>query len=87
MINRSAPTASPKIALTNREISVLDQIRPEKDTKAPKDLSCYILKIAKLGGYLARTNDPPPGNMVMWRGWARLNDIMLGTTITTETYG
>ena len=87
MINRSAPTASPKIALTNREIIVLDQIRPEKDTKAPKDLSCYIIKIAKLGGYLARTNDPPPGNMVMWRGWTRLNDIMLGTTITTETCG
>ncbi len=44
------------------EITVLDQIRPEKDTSLSKDLSCYILKIARLGGYLAQTSDPPPGN-------------------------
>ncbi|WP_207953825.1 hypothetical protein [Sinorhizobium meliloti] len=28
-------------------------------------LSRYVIKIAKLGGYLARAHDPPPGNTVM----------------------
>ena len=31
-----------------------------------------------MGGYLARASDPPPGNMVMWRGLARLTDIVIG---------
>jgi len=28
-------------------------------------------------GYLARANDAPPGNTVMWRGVSRLTDIEL----------
>jgi hypothetical protein len=34
--------------------------------------------IARLGGYLARANDPPPGNMVIWRGLSRLANIEFG---------
>jgi len=34
--------------------------------------------IARLGGYLARANDSPPGNMVIWRGLSRLTDIEMG---------
>jgi hypothetical protein len=35
-----------------------------------------------LGGYLARKHDPPPGNMVVWRGLTRLNDIGFGIAIS-----
>lgn len=31
--------------------------------------------IAKLGGFLARNSDGPPGVTVFWRGWQRLADI------------
>jgi hypothetical protein len=37
-----------------------------------------------LGGYLARHHDPPPGNMVVWRGLTRLRDITLGIAIGSE---
>jgi hypothetical protein len=37
-----------------------------------------IIKVARLGGYLALTNDPLPGNIVMWRGLSRLTDIVMG---------
>jgi hypothetical protein len=40
-----------------------------------KTLSHYLNKIARLGGYLARAHDPPPGNIVMWRGLSRLTDM------------
>jgi hypothetical protein len=40
-----------------------------------------------LGGYLARTHDPPPGNTVMWRGLTRLTDIELGYLIREEGNG
>jgi hypothetical protein len=87
MINRIAPTATPTLALTETEITVLDQIRPDIDHNLKKSLSLYLIKIARLGGYLARAQDPPPGNIVIWRGWTRLNDIVLGTTLANDTYG
>jgi len=87
MINRTAPRAPPQLALTEVEITTLDRLRPDKDANSQKSLSNYILKIARLGGYLARAHDPPPGNIVIWRGWARLTDIVLGATISNDTYG
>ena len=36
------------------------------------------------GRYLASANDPPPGNMVMWRGLSRLTDIEMGFALASE---
>lgn len=52
-----------------------------------KTLSHYLTKIARLGGYLSRTSDPPPGNTVMWRGLSRLTDIALGAMVRAEIVG
>ncbi len=52
-----------------------------------KDLSHYLLIIAKLGGYLDRSNDGPPGNIVMWRGLSRLTDIRLGFDLALGNVG
>ena len=80
MINRSVPNVAPDLALTEIEIALLDRLVPDKDhpPASVKILSVYLTKIARLGGYLARANDPPPGNTVMWRGLSRLIDIKLG---------
>ena len=80
MINRIQPDADPDIALAPVEIKVLDKLRPDK-TKSPKTLSHYLVKLAKLGGYLARNNDGPPGPTVIWRGLARLHDVVFGFQI------
>ena len=50
-------------------------------------LGRYITKLAKLGGYLGRKSDPPPGNLVVWRGLSRLNDIQLGFRLGPELVG
>ena len=80
MINRAAPNADPRLALTTGEIAILDRIVPERGQPA-KTLAAYLTKVAQLGGYLARTRDPPPGNIVMWRGLSRLTDIALGAAL------
>lgn len=89
MMNRLAPTASPLAALTKLETRVLDRLfKDEPNKKSPKaNLSSYLTKIARLGGYLARTKDPPPGNIVMWRGMSRLTDIELGFLIGVRLVG
>ena len=48
---------------------------------------CLWSNLARLGGYLARASDPPPGNMVIWRGLSRLADIQLGAAIAAESCG
>lgn len=87
MLNRTAPMAPPQIALTDVEIATLDRLRHGKEPSSKKSMAGYIVEIARLGGYLARAHDPPPGNIVIWRGWRRLNDIVLGTSIKETTYG
>ena len=89
MLNRSAPDASPDLALTEVEIGLLDHLMRDRGQKPlrRKTLSYYLTKIARLGGYLARANDPPPGNMVMWRGLSRLTDIELGAITGAKIMG
>ena len=88
MLNRSAPNAPPAVALTEAEIVLLDRLLKNSDQKRPlrKTLSHYLIKIARLGGYLARASDPPPGGTVIWRGLARLTDLEFGATIN-RSYG
>jgi len=83
MLNRSSPDAPPTLALTDAEIALLDRLVKDRN-QGPlrrRTLSHYLIKIARLGGYLARANDPPPGNMVMWRGLSRFTDIELGFSL------
>jgi hypothetical protein len=87
MLNRSAPDVPPTLALTATEIGVLDRLVNDKPKARQKTLSHYLIKIARLGGYLARASDPPPGNTVMWRGLSRLTDIALGAMVGVEFVG
>jgi Transposase DNA-binding/Transposase DDE domain len=88
MINRVAPDAPPQSALTETEITVIDRaVRDRPTIPAERTLSRYLMKVACLGGYLARARDRPPGNIVMWRGWSRLMDIMLGVDLMQPKCG
>jgi Transposase DNA-binding/Transposase DDE domain len=80
MLQRSTSDAPTSIAFTDTECQLLDLLVPDqaKSRSPKKSLSSYIIKVARLGGYLARASDPPPGNTVMWRGLSRLTDIVLG---------
>jgi hypothetical protein len=88
MVGRFNPQERPEAALTKTEITLLDKlISSEEDTDAGPSVGRYLLKIARLGGYLARASDPPPGNMVMWRGVSRLTDIHLGFLLAKGDVG
>jgi hypothetical protein len=88
MLNRTRSDAAPKEAFTDLDQYLLDELVPNKGTtpSAPS-LSHYIIKLARLGGYLARAHDPPPGNTVIWRGMSRLTDIELGIMIGVQLVG
>lgn len=92
MTNRTTPDAPAETVLTGTEIEILDQLTantaPRNAVPAPeRTISHYLGAIARLGGYLARANDPPPGNMVLWRGLTRLTDIHLGYELHNRVVG
>jgi hypothetical protein len=89
MLNRALPSEIPVCALTLAEISVIDQIamRAGRTPAQIPKLTDYLCEIARLGGYLTRRHDPPPGNMIMWRGWSRLMDIQLGVELAAVGCG
>ncbi|MET3473634.1 hypothetical protein ABIC78_004189 [Novosphingobium sp. 1529] len=83
MAARADPEASPTVAFTASEIIILDQLVAETGNRnaKPATLELYLIKLARLGGYLARKADPPPGNTVIWRGIRRLADIQIGAEL------
>ena len=89
MSSRANPKSSADLAFTQMEMAILDHLVPGsvKQKQRQPDLAFYVNRLACLGGYLDRSRDPPPGNMVMWRGLARLNDIALGIRIAANFVG
>jgi hypothetical protein len=83
MSARAHPDGDPCEELRTSEITALDEIDAARPTRRLKNrtLHNYMLQIARLGGYLARNRDPPPGNTVIWRGLTRLHDITIGLQI------
>ncbi|AXC69075.1 IS4 family transposase [Salmonella enterica] len=85
MVSREYSDVPAEMALTQAECELLDNvIKDNKKTENAAPLHRYIIKLAQLGGYLARANDPPPGNTVLWRGLRRLNDILYGFELSRE---
>ena len=89
MLNRIKPDLEASLVLTELETSILDRLIPDPigHPLPAGTLSRYLIKIARLGGYLDRAKDPPPGNIVMWRGLGRLSDIALGATLQINDVG
>jgi hypothetical protein len=87
MVNRTNPKTPANVVFTETEIAILNQLAGNPRQPAPQNVSNYILAIARLGGYLKRKNDGPPGNTVLWRGLSRLTDIHLGVEISKGLVG
>jgi hypothetical protein len=83
MLQRTSPDLGADLVFTPTEIDLLTKLHNKKNPAISKlfALKDLILEIAKLGGYLARASDPPPGNQVIWRGMSRLYDFQIGATL------
>lgn len=50
----------------------------------PPPMREVVRWIAKLGGYLGRKRDPPPGTQVLWKGIQRVDDIVETASVFTN---
>jgi hypothetical protein len=87
MVSRTDPKTSADLVFTNTEIRILNHFTGDPERPPAKNVAHYVIAVAKLGGYLNRKNDGPPGNMVLWRGLTRLTDIHMGFEISKGLMG
>ncbi|MDZ4657211.1 MAG: IS4 family transposase [Bythopirellula sp.] len=87
MVHRTNPKTPVDAVFTETEIAILNHLGGNSKQTPLTNVAHYLLTIAKLGGYLNRKNDGPPGNTVLWRGLSRLTDIHLGVEISKELVG
>lgn len=88
MNQREDKEASPALVFTEDEQRLLDHfVKDRPSERRSFTVQYYLRKVAKLGGYLARKNDAPPGNIVIWRGFRKLNDLHAGFLAAWQIVG
>lgn len=75
----SSPAA--EVLLNEAERTILEKKFPEL---SDQDGKAYAVSVAKLGGYLDRGSDPPPGWQTMWKGLQKLRMWAEGYELGTE---
>jgi hypothetical protein len=86
MLRRAAPALKARLVFTPSELQILQSLHT-RNAIEKASLDCCVLQLAKLGGYLARATDPPPGPLVIWRGLSRLTDLHLGFSLVEKNCG
>ncbi|MCS3638175.1 IS4 family transposase [Salinibacter ruber] len=76
--------ASPERFLTEAEKAVLEQKYPELKGQGGK---AHAISVAKVGGYLDRSSDPPPGWQTLWKGLKKVRTWAEGYKLHAESYG
>lgn len=76
--HKHTPSACSSTVLSQVEWTVLYKKihKVNQAPNAPPTVAQALLWIAKLGGYIDRASDPPPGLISLWRGWQRLMDMV-----------
>jgi hypothetical protein len=85
LMGRAHPDLPAELLFSDLEITLLqafaDTMGGKKKLQPSARLGDAVTVVAKLGGYLDRNNDPPPGHQLMWRGFAYLQGMCLGFTL------
>jgi hypothetical protein len=86
LIARTNPSMPCSELLSELEWTVLAAklSRNGNQSATPPSIAEALISIAKLGGYLARKKDGPPGTLVLWRGWKRLMDLAEGWSMALK---
>ena len=86
LIARTDPSAPCSQFLSEQEWTVLavKSSRTRTPPAAAPTIAEALVWIARLGGYLARKSDGPPGTLALWRGWKRLTDLTEGWSLANQ---
>ena len=84
LMGRETPELPAEIMFSDVEIKTLQAYAKKKRLKQPFLLGDAVRLVAKLGGYLGRKNDPPPGHQIIWQGYTLLHAMSMGFALLYE---
>lgn len=74
LLGREVPDLPMEVLFSELEIEVLRRYCQSRKIPEPTNLGEGVVLVARLGGYLARKHDGPPGAEVLWRGSRKLSN-------------
>lgn len=81
MLGRKSPELPPQVLFSDLEVRLLTAFAKSEKLEPPLTLQRAVVLTGKLGGYRDRKADPPPGVIVLWRGYAKLHAMCLGAAL------
>ena len=81
LLGREAPHLNAETIFSDFEIRVMGLFAKKHNLTPPTCLGEAVLLVARMGGYMNRGNDPPPGAEVLWRGSIRLTLLCDGVAL------
>ena len=84
LLGRETPGLPAEVLFSDVELQTLRAYAKKKGLKPPVLLGEAVRMVAKIGGYLGRKNDPPPGHQLIWQGYTVLQSMSLGFALKEE---
>jgi len=78
------PDAPASQIATQEEIEMVSKATKYRAKPSTMTVKRFVDGVARLGGYLCRKCDGPPGWNSLWRGYQRLMDMLWGERLSTE---
>jgi len=78
LLGREMPELPAGVLFADDQIKVLKLLAKKWRSPKPTNLQHYVILMARLGGYLNRKSDGPPGAEILWRSLIRLTNMCMG---------
>jgi len=84
LLGRETPELPAEILFSDIELRTLRAYAKKKQLEPPSLLGDAVRLVARIGGYLGRNNDPPPGHQLLWRGYTEFQFMCLGFALLED---
>ncbi|MDH3769971.1 MAG: IS4 family transposase [Nitrospirota bacterium] len=84
LLGRETPGLAAEVLFSDIELRTLRAYAKKKRLRPPLLLGEAVGLIAKIGGYLGRNHDPPPGHQLLWQGYAEFQFMCLGFALMVD---
>jgi hypothetical protein len=81
LLGREMPELSMELMFDDMEIRVLNIMSKQMGWPVPENLGEAVIATARMGGYMNRKHDPPPGAELLWRGHQKLTLLSQGLSM------
>lgn len=86
LLGREMPELPAEVLFADIEVQTLCAYAKQNGLPPPTQLGRAVRLVAKLGGYIGRNSDPPPGHQLLWQGFIVLQLMALGFAMRDQMY-